>query len=85
MPSEGGSQSVVGVGPDAEREAEVRHQNGAELLGGVGGGDPHPVQGVLVVWGAENMINRRDNNIVNIFSYILNVSEAIFHHQLKYS
>ena len=27
------------------------------------------------------MINKRDNNIMNIFSYILNVSEAIFHHQ----
>ena len=31
------------------------------------------------------MINRRDNNIVSIFSYILNVSQAIFHHQLEYS
>ena len=29
------------------------------------------------------MINIRDNNIVHIFSYILNVLEAIFHHQLK--
>jgi len=26
------------------------------------------------------MINSRDSNIVNIFSYILNVSESIFHH-----
>ena len=28
------------------------------------------------------MINRRENNILNILSYIVNVSEAIFHHQL---
>ena len=30
-------------------------------------------------------LNRRDNNIVSIFPYLFNVSEAIFRHQHKYS
>ena len=29
------------------------------------------------------MINRRDNNVVSIFSYIFKVWEALFHHQLE--
>ena len=31
------------------------------------------------------MINRRDNNVVNIFPYFFNVWDTIFHHQHKYS
>ena len=34
-------------------------------------------------WGV--VMSRRDDNVVNILSYILIVSEASFRHQLKYS
>ena len=45
----------------------------------------HFVNPLWLLFSFNRIINERDINIVNIFPYFFNVSEAIFRHQHKYN